>query len=536
MVDKLLITKIDECFVGIECERSTAQELSDYFEFYVPGYQFVPAYRSKFWDGKIRLFNQKNNTIYRGLIPHIEKFCREREYVLSIDPSLQLTENFSIKEAQEFVNNLKPPFEPRDYQIDSFVHAIRNKRLLLLSPTASGKSFICYLILRYLQASGKKKGLLIVPTTSLCYQMFKDFDSYSINDPTFNVDDEISIIMAGKDKNPKVERIGITIDSTVKYYKPNTKIKTENGVVLVKNLPSSEKILIPSPFIITTWQSIYTLPKEYFEQFDFVLGDEAHQFKSKSLTTIMTGLKNASHRIGCTGTLDGTQTHRLVLEGLFGAVYKATTTKELIDNQQLAEFKIKCLILKYPKETCKLSRSWDYNAEVDYIVGNTARNRFIKNLALSIEGNSLILYRFVEKHGRELYRIINEGQENRKVFFVFGGTDVNDRELVREITEKESNAIIIASYGTFSTGINIRNLHNIIFASPSKSRIRNLQSIGRGLRKGNNKTEAILFDIADDFRQGKVANHTLKHFAERVKIYDEEKFPYKFYNIELHNG
>jgi superfamily II DNA or RNA helicase len=193
-------------------------------------------------------------------------------------------------------------------------------------------------------------------------------------------------------------------------------------------------------------------------------------------------------------------------------------------------------VLKYDEAICKQSKDWDYHTEMDYIVGNPARNQFIKNLALSLKGNSLVLFQFVEKHGKILYQLINEEKNKRKVFFVFGGTDVEVRESIRAITEKENDAIIIASYGTFSTGINIRNLHNVVFASPSKSRVRNLQSIGRGLRKGDNKEEAVLYDIADDFRVGKFTNYTLKHFVERVKIYDDEKFEYKFYNIELKNG
>jgi superfamily II DNA or RNA helicase len=345
------------------------------------------------------------------------------------------------------------------------------------------------LILRQIQDANHKKGLLIVPTTSLVEQMYKDFQDYG-----YDSDKHCHRQYAGKDK-------------------------------------VTDKFLT-----ITTWQSIYKNPPEYFEQYDFVLGDEAHQFKAKSLTTIMSGTINAKYRIGCTGTLDGTQTHRLVLEGLFGPVYKATSTAELIQNKQLADFKIKCLILKYPDSVCKMARDWDYNTEVEYIVMSVARNEFIKNLALSLEGNSLILFQFVEKHGRDLHSIIKEQAKNRQVFFVYGGTDVEVRESIRAITEKEKDAIIVASYGTFSTGINIRNLHNIIFASPSKSRIRNLQSIGRGLRIGDDKTEATLFDISDDFRIGKFTNYTLKHFVERVKIYDDEKFNYKFYNIDLKNG
>jgi superfamily II DNA or RNA helicase len=418
-------------------------------------------------------------------VPYIQKFCEEREYKLDIDSDISTTENFSLVEAVDFARTLNLPFEPRDYQLQSFVHAVRNKRLLLLSPTASGKSLILYLIVRYLQENSKR-GLLIVPTTSLVEQMYKDFESYG-----YDSDENCHRQYSGKEKHTK-------------------------------------KFLT-----ITTWQSIYKNDPEYFEQFDFVLGDEAHQFKAKSLTTILAGCVNAKYRIGTTGTLDGTQTHRLVLEGLFGPVYKATTTSALIDSKQLADFRIKCLILKYPEAICKLSKTWDYNKELEYVVMNNERNDFIRNLALSLNGNSLILFQFVEKQGKVLYEKIKEKAGKRQVFFVFGGTEVEVRESIRAITEKASDAIIVASYGTFSTGINIRNLHNIVFASPSKSRVRNLQSIGRGLRKGENKEQAVLFDIVDDMRTGKHANFVLRHFIERVRIYEEEKFSYKFYNIEL---
>ena len=489
MTEKIILHKKNEAFISVECERSVAQELSDFFCFFVPGYQFTPAFKQRLWDGKIRLFNLRDYTIYHGLVPYIQKFSKEREYELVVDDKISTTESFSLVEAVDFCRTLNLPFEPRDYQLQAFVNAVRNKRILILSPTASGKSLIIYIIIRYLLQNEYKKGLLIVPTTSLVEQMYSDFSSYG-----FNSDEFCHRQYAGKEK-------------------------------------TTDKFLT-----ITTWQSIYKNEAEYFEQYDFVLGDEAHQFKAKSLTTILSGCINANYRIGTTGTLDGTQTHRLVLEGLFGPVFKAITTSELIERKELAAFRIKCLILKYSEQICKESKKWDYNQEIEYIVTNKVRNEFIKNLSLSLEGNTLILFNFVEKHGKFLYEMILSKSKNRKVFFVFGGTDVESRESVRSITEKESDAIIVASYGTFSTGVNIRNLHNIIFASPSKSRIRNLQSIGRGLRKGDNKEIATLFDIVDDMRVGKYTNYVLKHFIERCRIYDEEKFNYKFYNIELKDG
>ena len=457
-------------------------ELSEFFTFYVPGYKFMPAFRNKLWDGKIRLFNRQNNTLYSGLIGYLQSFCNEREYELEISKELSTTENFSLVEAEEFVETLGLPFEPRDYQVKAFTHCVRNNRALLLSPTASGKSLIIYLLVRWFQS----KTLIIVPTISLVAQLKKDFQDYG-----FDSDKYVHQIMSGAEKNSSC------------------------------------------PIVISTWQSIYKMPKSWFDQFDVVIGDEAHLFKAKSLTTILSNLTDCKYRFGLTGTLDGTQTHRLILEGLFGAVKQVTTTKELMDKNNLAELKIKALVLKHDEESCKANKNNKYQDEINYIISSPARNKFIRNLTLSLKGNTLLLYQFVDKHGKILYDMISKRCDERPVFFIHGAVGVDDREEVRRITEEESNGIIVASYGTFSTGINIRNLHNIIFASPSKSKIRTLQSIGRGLRLGENKEKATLFDIADDITYKSRKNFTLEHFVERMKIYNDEKFEYKIYTIDL---
>lgn len=481
---------MNEAYVAIICEDGVAYELRENFTFQVPGYQFTPQYRARLWDGKIRLFDIRTKQLYRGLVPYIAKFCEERNYEWDYENE-DFDEEFSLAEAKEFVEKLRPKHAPRDYQLDAFVHAIRTRRSLLLSPTASGKSLIIYLLSRFLQYRKLKRGLIIVPTVSLVEQLTSDFKEYSEANG-WDVSANIHKVYQGQDKD-------------------------------------TDKFLT-----ISTWQSLYKMPKKWFAQFDFVIGDEAHQFKAKSLTDIMTGLSNAKYRIGTTGTLDGTKTHRLVLEGLFGSVRKVITTKELMDAKHLAEFTIKCLLLRYGEAICQAAKTFTYQQEIEYLVLNESRNRFISNLAVSLDGNTLVLYQYVDKHGRILHDLISAKLgADRKVFFVHGGTEVDTREEIRGIVEKETNAIIVASFGTFSTGINIRNLHNIIFASPSKSRIRNLQSIGRGLRKSDTKDAAQLFDIADDMRYKKRENYTLKHFAERIKIYTEEKFNFKIYKIEL---
>ena len=481
-------------FAKVECERHVARELSEYFTFFVPGYQFVPAYRNRIWDGKIRLFNLQTNQLYLGLVPYLTEFCDEREYAYSHD---LIEDEYSVYHAHKFFDTLNlhsqgKPIGVREHQEHAFIEAIQKRRTLLLSPTASGKSLIIYLICRQLLDYQNLKGLIIVPTTSLVEQLYGDFGDYA-SESGFKNYMHVHRIYQGKEKD------------------------TDKAIT------------------ISTWQSLYKMPPEYFHQFDYVIGDEAHLFKAQSLTSILTSCINAKYRIGLTGTLDGTKTHKLVLEGLFGPTKRVLTTKELIDKKQLSSFNIKCLVLKHSEEICQQMKDKSYPDELKYLIESENRNRFIRNLAVSLTKNTLVLFQ-MKKHGKLLYEMIKEKAVGRKVFFVDGDVETEVREEIRRIMELEDDAIFVASFGTTSTGTNIRNLHNIIFTSPSKSRVRNLQSIGRGLRQSDGKDIATLYDIADDLRIKKHTNFTLQHFVERVKIYNEEQFSFKIYNIGLKNG
>ena len=485
----LKILKKNEVYLHVDAEPHVYYELADQFTFDVPGASFSPAYKKKFWDGKIRLFSTQTGDIYVGLLDRIIQFCRDHKYTYEFVESkyyglpFEVNEGISKEGVKDYMNAICK-YSPRDYQIEGVYDALRHNRKLLISPTASGKSLMIYAIVRYF-VERKKSILIVVPTTSLVEQMYKDFADYG-----WDVGSFCHKIYAGKER------------------------ETDSQV------------------IITTWQSIYKLPRKYFERFSVVVGDEAHQFKSKSLISIMTKLGDAKYRFGFTGTLDGTQTHKWVLEGLFGPSYKIIKTDELMKKGHLAKLDINVLLLKHPPNKFE-----NFEEEVQYIIGHNRRNNFIKNLALDLKGNTLILYARVEGHGEPLYNLINNSNiiESRQVFFIHGGVDTESREKVREITERENNAIIIASYGTFSTGINIKNLHNVIFASPSKSRIRNLQSIGRVLRKGENKTKATLYDIADDISYKSKKNYTLNHLIERIKVYNEENFNYDIVTVPFKN-
>jgi superfamily II DNA or RNA helicase len=494
-VSDVRVYKKDAVSWTVDAEPSILMELVDFFTFPVPGAQFTPAYKSKMWDGKYRLFNAFSKELPFGLYRYLEEFCERNKYSITFDDE-PYTVDADDETIDTFFQSLPvtsqgKEISARDYQLSAAKHAIQKQRGILLSPTSSGKSLILYLMLRWHQQH-KRKVLIIVPTTSLVKQMYGDFLDYSETDSSWDATSSVETISAGKPKN------------------------------------------VASPIVISTWQSIHRQPEAYFSQFDVIMGDECHTYTSKSLTTIMNKAKNTYFRVGTTGTLDGSKTHMLVLTGLFGPVKNVITTKQLMDAGKIAELKITCLQLGYEDSERKAMKTMNYQQEIDWLVTHPKRNKFIANLALKQTGNTLVLFQYVEKHGKVLFDLLQEKKtDDRKVFFIHGKVDADIRENVRKIVEQEANAIIVASNGVFSTGTNLRNLHTIIFSSPSKSRIRNLQSIGRGLRRSDTKTSCKLFDIGDDLAWKNYKNFTLRHMIERIKIYSTEQFDYTVINVQL---
>ena len=493
----ITVGKQNETFLMISCERHIAQELNEYFSFQVPGFQFMPQYRNKIWDGKIRLFNMKTQQLYTGLYDHLMKFAMQRSYPVKSDLiSITPTSGLSKENIDDFFKSLNlhcknKPIIPRDYQIESFTHCVKKERALLLSPTSSGKSLVIYSLIRWHQHFlDNDKILILVPTTNLVTQMYNDFLDYSSHDK-WDGKNQCHMIYSGRDK------------------------KTDKQIV------------------ISTWQSLFRLGAPFFKQFGMVVGDEAHLCSATSLKGILEKMVSCRYRFGTTGTLTESKTHQFVLEGLFGKVYKAVTSKQLMKDKHISDLKIQCLLLKYPEVERDSQKKSTYKEEIDFIVSHTKRNNFICNLALDQKGNTLILFNYVEKHGKVLMKLMENKSDKRDVFFIAGETDVEERESIRAITEKCKDAIIIASSGVLSTGVNIKNLQSLIFAHPYKAKIRNLQSIGRILRLDDKNNKAVLYDIVDDLHWKKRDNYGLKHWRERVKIYADEKFDYNFQQINI---
>jgi superfamily II DNA or RNA helicase len=498
-MSNIIIHPVNEAKIKIECEYGPARELQDYFTFVVPNANYrqpgkrvkgkFPKYK---WNGKISLLKLRSMELLRGLIPYVEEFAKDRNYTISYsDPSLTKTIPITEETLQTFITSLNlhsdgVKIEPYDYQFNSVLKAIQNKRLLIVSPTASGKSLCIYLLVRSLLHI-KGKILVIVPTTNLVRQLYSDFSDYSSHNG-WVVENNVTKIYANQDKN------------------------------------TSKKVFI------STWQSMVNMDPDYLAQFSVIIADEAHTCQAKSLEYVLGNCINAKYRIGMTGTLDDVLVHKLTIEGLLGLMYKPTTAKELMDRNLLSKFEINCVILNHGGAAVE-----DYRDELEYLISDPKRNKFICNLAMSLEKNTLILFNYIAKHGDLLKEMFDQVKGKRPVYYIHGKIEAEVREQVRAILEKEHNSIILASFGTWSIGNNVKNLHNIIFASPLKAKIRTLQSIGRGLRLHETKEKCMLYDISDDlrFQKGDKPNFTLDHFAARLKIYHDEEFPFSIYRVKL---
>lgn len=472
------------------------------------------------------------------------------------------------------------------YQSEFFGFKIEDGLYLLDDYTVthnSGKSLIIYTIIRYLLDSGfineNNRMLINVPNISLVTQLFQDFADYTNDD--WKVSDYVTL--AGG-----------------------------------KNVEDISKCIC-----ISTWQTTIKKKPEYFENIVGYILDEAHQATASEISRIFERLTKCVFKMGTTGTLDGTDMHELGMRARFGKLYRAATTKQLMDSGDLAKLNITCKYLDYDKADVKemwsklrgLEPTKKYQAEIDYIINSEKRNQYLIDLAFSQKQNTLMIFNFVEKHGKMLLdKMIGlEDEKLKRVYFIYGGVGGDEREHIRttldkkppvwydlhfgkngfirikakdnvqlddeshiygynlkqvkrygiskkwfdkaltncynNITESDidltvtkivkhvGSSILLASYGTLAVGVNIKNLHCLIFCHPTKGQIRLLQTIGRILRKANDKNQVEVIDIVDNFervtKKAKFRNTLLKQFVTRLEIYEKQEFDYDIEQVKL---
>jgi superfamily II DNA or RNA helicase len=495
----------DFSHVRIECDESTFYELRDFFSFEADGYKFNPKYRYGQWDGRIRLLDY-NRLLPYGLVGQIKKFCSNMSYSVWIDPKIFETEDLTredfdawLSKQEIYSGNAK--IEPHWYQKDAVYEGLVNRRRILNLPTSAGKSLIQALLARYYLENYEGKILIIVPTTALTTQMANDFVDYRLFSHSM-----IKKIGGGADKADRAKN--------------------------------------DAPIIVGTWQTVVKQPKEWFSQFGMMMNDECHLATGKSISSIISGLNNCMFKFGLSGSLRDGKANVMQYVGMFGEIFRPVSTSKLMEDGQVTELKINSIFLRYPDEFTVKLKGKTYQEEVKIITGLKRRTKWIAQLSVKLakkDENAFVMFKHVT-HGKEIFEAIKElGYE--KVYYVSGEVDTETRNALKVMAENGKGIIIVASYGVFSTGISVKNLHHVIFAHGVKSKIIVLQTVGRVLRKHGSKAVATVWDLIDDAgvkpkslntkKKYTHLNYLLKHGIDRIQRYADEKFNYVMKTINL---
>ena len=503
---EIVLEKVNEVFIRTSKITLEQQlELSEAFSCKIKDWWFNPKVKAGTWDGSIRYYNRNTCEFPTGLLPYFINWCKQFNYNYKFDFDVNdLKCDISDEEIDKIYQKVfKNSFKLREYQNLAIRKALRSKRGIIEHPTASGKSSLIYTLIRFALFTKDKKILLIVPSINLVEQMFNDFIDYGWD-------------------------------------------TAESYVSLIYG--TSKKKDLDKPIIVSTWQSIYKKDISFFEDFGMVICDEVHGTKAISYKSILEKCINAEYRIGLTGSLQDKEdkndkADHLTIVGYMGPVIARESTRDLIDKGFLSDIKIVNLLLKYEEKYINLTKfeSYNYQQEIEIIQEHKKRNKvldFIINNA-DKSHNILILCHEIDDHLKIVEEYLRQTQEGWKINIIHGKINANKRELIRHDMIDNGGNILLASYGTLSTGVNIPRLHQVVFFSSYKSKIKILQSIGRGLRKHNSKDKLILWDITDDMtyktyntgREILHQNYVYKHWLQRLKYYKQQGF--KFINKEI---
>uniref|UniRef100_A0A6M3JZ61 Putative type III restriction enzyme n=1 Tax=viral metagenome TaxID=1070528 RepID=A0A6M3JZ61_9ZZZZ len=438
------------------------KDVKENFTFYVDGFRFMPQYRAGGWNGKTCLLNTANRSLPYGLLTDLISFHKKNH------PDKKLVIDEEVKKlfkGPELKIKYDLSLKPWSFQKDCIRSALKYTRGIIRSATASGKSLVISYIVKTLKENNIcEKQIIVVPTQSLVEQFYDDMIEY-----------------------------GIDKKSIGRVY---TKYKDWD-----------------SDIVISTWQTL-SKNHERLNNYDTIIIDEVHQCKALQLRKILAKSKRAKYRLGFTGTLHAGNLDNLNTKAYLGPIIREYPSGLLAEEGYISKCKVKVINVDYLSEY-----SGNYNDIKDDIFKNNYRLGIIHDIIKLLNHNILILVGKVKSEGDFLKQYLSTFNDIKKeIVFLSGRDDVNIREKWRKECENRTDIVIIATYGIFQLGINIPSLRYIIFASPFKSKIRILQSIGRSLRKYSDKEYATIFDIADNVK------YLDKQGPSRLRHYHSEGF------------
>jgi superfamily II DNA or RNA helicase len=496
------LTHNDKILTLVSATEMEIEQLNLTFEKEVANAKWDPRVKKGWWNGKISYF-KSNRYLPAGLWNEVVELSRTYNFDLRIDGiERKFDKNVSLESVQEWVKEKweGAKMQPRDYQIDTAFNIIKYQNCLAELATSAGKTLITYMTIAYLLETGKsRKVLMIVPTVDLVVQGTEDF--YQYNEESCRLKLDIQQIFAG------------------------SVIREKSNVV------------------IGTYQSLVKKDKTYFDEFDTVIVDETHKAKSTSIKSILEKCENATRKFGLSGTIPKPGTlDRLTLMAYTGPVISNIRADFLIEKGHITPCEVYVIEMDYATNEVKeafrtlFQRSEEdrkrlLNMEQNYAIQSEERLEFITDLILKNKKNSLVLFYRIE-YGQKIYNRLRE-KTSRRVLYIDGGIDKDVREHYREDLEDGEGKIMIASYGTFSTGINVKNIHTVYLTESFKSEVIIRQSIGRGLRKHEDKDKLVIVDFVDDYRVPRFQNYLYKHSIARQAIYTDQNFPYSIKKVDL---
>lgn len=479
MAYEVTVEKTNNSFLTIHSsEPCVHDELYEFFKVKDPSHR--PSKFSKY-DGFVRLYDRQTGKLPAGLLKRL--LPRLKNYTVTLDERLRSIRDITEEELREWVDGLGLPFTPHDYQYRAFFLAIKYRRVTELADTGAGKTLIMYLITRFWYELGNNRTLIMVPSVLLAKQALEDFVSYGWKEARGLCQQ----IMDGKSK------------------------------------------VLSKPVVIATWQSIQDMDSEYFESIDGIIHDEVHGAQAKKQTKIVSQCKNAADRVGLTGTLNGTELHSFQVEACHGPIMNIVDTQRLKELGQASETKVIAVHMKYQRLDLLRFQKLDYQGAISYILKHRPRQLAVANLVKGLstkKENTLVLFERVEDGLYKFKEILEELGLGDRVRVIEGSIGLNARFETKEELETGEGLILLATWGTLSTGVNIKKIHNLVLNSSTKGLIRVLQAVGRILRVHSTKDCAKIFDIIDDTRKDEASfSYFFDHAKERFGFYKMKNHP-----------
>ena len=501
--------------------------LNTSFSFKDPGAANNWEYKHGFYDGIIRLFDKSNNRLDLGLVTRACQMLRKGVPELKIEVAKPLWKVFkrpagdiSHDDAVSYLKKLKikntegTDVSPYDHQYSLFERGVNGRRMSMVACTGAGKSLAQYALSRWFVEVEKKKTLIIVPSAGLVEQMYHDFrDDYGWTD----IDNHCTLIYA---------------DSK------DALTQAEKNMLIRLSIGEEAKM---KDVVISTWQSLVRKDPQFFTIFGAVIVDEAHGAKADELRRVVNQCVNADWKLGVSGTIPDSGLDAALIEGSLGRREEIVRSKELIAKGILTPVEIHSLMLPYDMDLRPFVCRQDYRSEFSLVTGNGSRQQVVDVMInagqITTEQNTLILFK--HKESIDLMKeFIEKNYPQFKIYIIKGEVKAIDRERYRGEIERSIGNIVLATFGTMKQGVNIKLLHNLMFAEFSKSMYEIIQSIGRILRKHPKKAVARVFDIVDDCsyitRRGAgnyTENYAMEHYKQRLSYYMDENFPVVSYTL-----